>query len=245
MAKNRLVNTVFWEDNYTANLDPIEKLMFLYFLTNGSTNISGIYQITLKKIAVETGIDKEMVEKIIKRFEGDGKVFYRDGWLGIRNFIKHQNQNSPKVKKGIEIEMERVPEEMKDALSGKGIDTLSHSNLTKLNLTKLNTAARGAASGDGFNVLGAEIIKAFEEVDPRNKTYYGNTSQRNACDFLIEQYGLDEVMKRISILPKTNKIAYFPSITSPVQLRDKWVQLQDTVERKRIEVKGKANVAFV
>ena len=68
MAKNRLIDTIFWEDNYTANLDPIEKLLFLYFLTNSSTSICGIYQVTLKKIAVETGIDREMVEKILKRF---------------------------------------------------------------------------------------------------------------------------------------------------------------------------------
>lgn len=142
MAKTRVINTVFWEDNYTGNLDPTEKLLFLYFLTNTSTNISGIYQITLKKVAVETGIDKDMVEKIIKRFSNDGKIFYIDGWLGIRNFIKHQNQKSPLVEKGIERELSEIPENIKNVVFGdkntlsKGIDTLSH--LTKLNLTKLN-----------------------------------------------------------------------------------------------------------
>src|SRR4051794_28147400 len=128
MAKNRMIDTVFWEDNYTANLDPIEKLLFLYFLTNSSTTICGTYQITLKKVAAETGIDREMVEKIVNRFARDEKMFYVDGWLGIRNFIKHQNQNSPKIKRGIEIELEGVPDHVKDIVFGKGIDTLSHSN---------------------------------------------------------------------------------------------------------------------
>lgn len=128
MAKNRLVDTIFWEDNYTANLDPIEKLLFLYFLTNSSTSICGAYQITIKKIAVETGIDKDMAEKIISRFQKDQKMFYQDGWLGIKNFIKHQNQRSPQIKKGIEAELEEVPESLKTLIlqQTEGIDTLSH-----------------------------------------------------------------------------------------------------------------------
>lgn len=95
-----------------------------------------------------------------------------------------------------------------------------------------------------FNPLGVEIIKEMEIVDPKNKNYYNNTTQRGACDFLIEQYGLEEVRKRISVLPKTNKIAYFPTITTPAQLRDKWVQLQDAVDRKRSELQAKNTVAF-
>ena len=123
-----MVNTRFWDDDYTSNLDPIEKLLFLYFLTNTSTNICGVYEIPLKKIANETGIDKEMVLKIIQRFTKDLKIFYRDGWLVVRNFIKHQNQRSPKIQRGIEIELENAPEHIRNLLELKGIDTLSHTN---------------------------------------------------------------------------------------------------------------------
>ena len=95
-----------------------------------------------------------------------------------------------------------------------------------------------------FNVLGAEIIKEMETVDPKNKTYYGNTTQRKACDFLLDEYGLEEVKKRIVVLPKTNKIPYFPTITTPLQLKEKWVQLQDAVDRKRSEVNSNNKKAF-
>ena len=76
MAKQRMINTKIWSDNYFEELDPTEKLLFLYFLTNIYTNICGIYEIPLKIIAVETGIDKEMVKKILQRFESDKKIFY-------------------------------------------------------------------------------------------------------------------------------------------------------------------------
>lgn len=88
---------------------------------------------------------------------------------------------------------------------------------------------------------GAEVIKLMEEVDPKNKEYYSNTSQRRAADFLIEQYGLDTVISVIKLLPRTNSLPYFPTITTPVQLRDKWVQLQNTVERKKSEL-SKTNI---
>lgn len=128
-----------------------------------------------------------------------------------------------------------------------GDDRASESVMTRVRILSKNrsnsTAAQSAAK---FSALGADVIKAFEAIDAKNKTYYGNTTQRKAADFLIAEYGFDEVLKRISVLAKTNKIPYFPTITTPVQLRDKWVQLQDAVERKREEVhKSKKNIAFV
>jgi len=232
-----MVDTIFWEDHYTANLDPIEKLLFLYLLTNTSTSICGIYQITLKKMAVETGIDREMVEKVLARFAESEKVFYLAGWIGIRNFIKHQNQNSPKIKRGIEIELEKAPEELKALVFGKGIDTLSHSNSNPKSNPNPKTGSRAAR--DGFSPLGAEVLKAFEAVDPKNKSYYGNTTQRAACDFLLTEYGLEEVLKRVGVLPRTNKEPYFPSITTPHQLKENWVKLGDRVAQMRAQQAGK------
>ena len=237
MAKSRMVNTIFWEDNYTANLDPIEKLLFLYFLTNTSTTISGIYQITLKKVAVETGIDKEMVEKMLIRFERDKKFYYRDGWLGIKNFIKHQNQESPQVKKGIERELQNCPDFIRDLVlfeeKVEGIDTLSH--LTKLNLTKLNLTKRDSEIN---SELINSVIEMFGEINPACKKMYGNKTQRAACNDLIENYSFDEVKNCVqNVLPLTNGKSYFPVITTPVQLRDKWVALKSAVSKKRNDVK--------
>ena len=126
MAKNRLVNTRFWIDDYISHLDPIEKLLFLYLLTNPMTDICGVYEMPVKVMAVETGIDKDMVLKVLKRFERDKKVFYDSGWVAIKNFTKHQTIN-PKVEKGIEIGLSKAPKQLIDRLSSS-IDRLSHLN---------------------------------------------------------------------------------------------------------------------
>ena len=90
-----------------------------------------------------------------------------------------------------------------------------------------------------FNPLGADVIKLFENVDPKNKTYYQNKTQRGACDFLLQEYGLSEIEKRISVLKKTNTLAYFPRITCPNDLKEKWVKLNDAVVSKRSEQESK------
>lgn len=242
MAKERMVNTRFWIDDYISNLDPIEKLLFLYFLTNPSTDISGVYEVPLKTVAVDTGIDKEMVIKIIKRFEKDKKIKYQDGWVAIKNFIKHQREN-PKVARGIEISMTKCPKWCIDYVYS--IDILSHSNsnLKSNTNTKEDTfgipVVNPTDTKNKFTEQGAEVLKAFEVVDPKNKTYYGNKTQRGACDFLISEYGLDKVVAVIKILPKTNQQPYFPSITTPFELKEKWVKLESSFPRKGKEITSK------
>ena len=111
MSKQRLIDTRFWDDSYIIGKDPVEKLLFLYFLSNPLTNICGIYEISLRRIAFDTGIDREMVEKILKRFEEDGKMKYENGWIAIRNFIKYQKDN-PKVRAGISYELKTKTESL-------------------------------------------------------------------------------------------------------------------------------------
>ena len=93
MSKLRSVNTHFWQDNYIIDLDPIEKLLFLYLLSNPQTNMLGIYELHIRRISFDTGIDKDMVIKIFDRFTKANKAKYKDGYVILRNFIKHQSYN--------------------------------------------------------------------------------------------------------------------------------------------------------
>ena len=134
MAKNRYINTVFWNDNYVVDLDPSEKLIFIYLITNPHTNISGVYQLPLKTIAVDTGIEKDMCKKILDRFIKDKKIIYSDGWIAIMNFLKHQNYNSPQVQIAIENELKNVPDTVSIPYQ-QVLDTL-HINISLIKLNK-------------------------------------------------------------------------------------------------------------
>ena len=161
MAKQRVISTKFWDDSYIINLDPVEKLLFLYLLTNPLTNICGIYEITLRRIAFDTGIDSEMVLKILARFEKEKRVLYKKNWICLVNFIKNQSLN-PSVVEGIRRELRIIPKDIRiqfatacDSLrTGSGL-----LNLTKLNLTKLNALATGSKKNP------------FYKGDPMRKFY--------------------------------------------------------------------------
>ena len=138
----------------------------------------------------------------------------------------------------------RVPSTQLDTTASTRLDTKGSTQSgtykrKKETITKETSGEAARTSKVKYTPLGAEVLRAFEVVDPKNKSYYANTTKRAACDFLIEEYGFKEVKKRISFLPQSNKLPYFPSITTPFQLKEKWVQLQNRVEQYKQKRKDK------
>lgn len=155
MAKERIINTRFWNDGFISRLDPIEKLLFIYFLSNEHTNICGIYELPLKIVAIETGLDTSMLDKLIPRLSP--KISYEDGWVIIPKFPKHQHCQSEKVLTGIRRELDLIPSHILTVAIGYGypMDTLSY---TKPNLTKLNLI-NASPLGQGSVGLAGDIVK--------------------------------------------------------------------------------------
>ena len=125
-TKSRYVSTKFWDDSYIITLSPIDKLIFLYLMTNPLTNIAGIYEITLKRIVFDTRVSFNRVRKALKEFERHGKVYFleEENWIIMVNFIKNQNLNE-NMKAGITKIVENLPETVKAFISkpsGKALE---------------------------------------------------------------------------------------------------------------------------
>lgn len=112
MARLRSVSTAFWSDPFIEELTPIEKLLFLYLITNEKTNMLGVYEASNKKISFETGIELEMVSKCLERFESLGKVKRVGNWIILVNFLKHQSFNTNMKKSAIDT-YNGLPNELK------------------------------------------------------------------------------------------------------------------------------------
>lgn len=164
MAKQRYINTKIWEDSWFSSLDQIEQLVFIYFLTNPTTNIVGAYELSKNTISRHTGLEALTLNEILSRFERSEKVFYVDGWIIISNFIKHQNYKSPKIIKGIKLSIEEMPEKIKSLVKMPefvkkkigyryGIEGLSHSNSNLNSNSNINT---------NINILGSETPNRSE-----------------------------------------------------------------------------------
>lgn len=103
MSKLRSISTSFWSDPFIEDLSVSEKLLYLYLITNEKTNMLGIYEVSIRKISFETGIDKPTVEKALKHFETLGKVKYIDNYIILVKFLKHQNFNTNMKKSAIDV----------------------------------------------------------------------------------------------------------------------------------------------
>lgn len=253
--KGRMISSKFWSDTFIVDkLNPLDRYLFLYLLTNEKTNLCGVYEISLRTISNETGLEKEEVVRMLERLKG--KVEYRDGWVCLVNFLKHQNQENQSIVKGIENRMKELPKDvmkwvvsLRGKVSGRRVDDQwgtsgipTGNNLTKLNLTKLNLNSEEASQEISL------LIKSFEDINPVAKNWYGNITQRKACQDLINTYTFEKVKTIIEkTLHKTNKLQYFPTITTPLQLRDKWASLESAVikyQSEKINKDNKYKVAF-
>lgn len=112
MSKLRSISTAFWSDPFIEDLTPSEKLIFIYLITNDKTNMLGIYEVSMRKISFETGVDKATVQKALEGFERLGKVRYTNNYVVLINYLKHQHFNTNMKKSAIDVYMS-LPQELK------------------------------------------------------------------------------------------------------------------------------------
>jgi len=123
--KMRSVNTKFWDDSFIQELNPSEKLLFLYLLTNPLTNILGIYEISIRRISFDTGLNKEIISKGLERFEKVQKAFYIDEFVILPNFLKNQKLNA-NMKIGVSKIFNELPNNLKERLLENDKTTVSN-----------------------------------------------------------------------------------------------------------------------
>jgi hypothetical protein len=92
-----------------------------------------------------------------------------------------------------------------------------------------------------------KIIDSFKPVNGAFGRWYGNTTQRGAISRMIETHGLEQVLKVVAILPKTNTMPWITTITTPSQLEDKWSTLEAQLrkEKNKLSVKNKSTPNYV
>ena len=122
MDIRRSINTRIWSDDWFESLTPSEKLLWVYFLTNAQTNMLGIYEISLKRIQFETGLNKETIEKALKGFETVKKAFYNNGFIILPNWLKNQAMN-PNMVKSAESLFFNLPNHLIDCLISNGYES--------------------------------------------------------------------------------------------------------------------------
>lgn len=215
-----MINTKFWSDSFIDSLEPTEKLLFLYLLTNDKTNICGIYELPLRIMANETQIPKNKIADILGKLEP--KVTYFDGWVCVHNFAKHQ-QNNEKVRIGIERALELVPERII-----KHIDSLSKAihSVPKRSIN-INSNSNSNSNSNINRIGDSEIKEMFDFWEHITGTPVTSNLAKNkrAVSGLLKRHGSENVKQMIKGAALAQTKDYAPQISNFIKLSDKWEAL--------------------
>lgn len=139
LAIYRNVSLTFWEDNKVVDdFTPEDKYFLLYLLTNPHTNLIGCYEVSIKQMSNELGIEKSKVEELLTRMEKVHKVIFYAGEtkeILIKNWHKYNWTKSEKLKKPISDNIKNIKsEELKKYMVSigylYGIDTTDSVTVT-------------------------------------------------------------------------------------------------------------------
>jgi hypothetical protein len=110
MANYRQIHVSIWKDTWFLDLEPDEKLLFIYLFSNESSSLSGIYRVSRKVVAFETGLDKARVDEVLSKFSAAGKVQNEGDIIWIVNMRRFHETKSIKVQTRISGDIADVPD---------------------------------------------------------------------------------------------------------------------------------------
>ena len=103
MGRISSINTGFWTSPQVVdNFTPEERYVYLYCLTNPRTNLCGCYEVSIKTIAFETGMERYEVRDILDRLQHRHGVICYDAdtrELFIINWLRNHWNSSPRWQK--------------------------------------------------------------------------------------------------------------------------------------------------
>lgn len=145
------------------------------------------------------------------------------------------------------IESDKLPKKVTVTNSGTKV-TNSATKVTKNGAHKRNPTKEILQKKQESDVPSqdiVDIIDSFKVVNPSYRKFFGNTTQRAAIERLIPIHSKEKLLKVIPSLSKSNGMRFFPKITTPLQLEDKWAELESQWKRYQDERINNNKVAFV
>lgn len=114
MSKTRMVKTTLWRKSHRfRSLNPLDRYLYLFLITNEDVELSGAYEMPMDEIAHQTGIDARSLPGMLDRLASVDLARYVDGYVVIPRYIAVHNASNMKVRKGIESSIAHLPEHIR------------------------------------------------------------------------------------------------------------------------------------
>jgi hypothetical protein len=140
----RSIDTAVWDDPWFADLEPDAKLFFLYLITNDRTNASGAYEVTVRQMAFETGLDAYRIDTLLTAFDTRIEWYPEHHIIWVRNFYRH-NCHSPKMTVNAQRHVARLPAQLRQNIGALYPDLVPESDRVSIPYQQAKAKALGKA----------------------------------------------------------------------------------------------------
>jgi len=216
MAEYRFIKPHIWSDSYFYNLTNDERLAFIWLFTNERTTTSGIYPLLPPLMAAELKITVEEAERILQKFEQDGKILYRDGYVWVKNFLRHQIGSTIKDNRFKKVlkEIEQAPPSIKNEFlsyysdifeapskplqspfkaPSKGFQNKEKEKEKEKNNNNTHSSIEHEKSID-FIIVKDDLLKLLHQLGFPRKSFRSKTDQEALQEILIKCEGQNQVV---------------------------------------------------
>ena len=158
--KARQIQARFWDDEFVQGAKWQSRYVFIYLCTCLPINMSGIFQLSEKKIIFETGLSEKNFVIAKEELSKNKKVLFFRGWILVCNAFKNCKVWKSKSNwKAWEEEWSKVSKEVKDYFdTGVGIDVYINQK------QEIDNEKHGTANQQGK-------VQAQEQAQEQELTY--------------------------------------------------------------------------
>ncbi|MBS3681778.1 DnaD domain protein [Ornithinibacillus massiliensis] len=214
MARFRMVHTEFWDDpKVVEEMTPEDKYFFLYLLTNANTTQIGIYQITKKQMAFDTGYSLESINALLDRFINHHEIVVynpKTREIALRNWGKYNfNRGGKPVIDCVKSELNQVKD--------KSLISLVAERIEKQEIKKIYDSFYDASTISGQEEENQEKEEQEKDVEKKSATTsntiafyqdnFGHISPHIAEEILswVKKLGNEMVIEALSRSLNRNK----------------------------------------
>lgn len=192
-------------------------------------------------------MDMGLIENV-RKTNKNGRVA---SWYIRLNYIWRQGNipnmaGSPQSEKPVGWKIQRVENSGPNALSVNNINALSDNNkcfiMQNQNFAENsdNTFLNNSLEKINNNPINV-LLDLFKLVNKSYTRFFSNKTERTAIEFLLKENSFDEVKKWIENLEWLNQQPYAPTITTPLQLKNKIGEYQSFIQKKQNQIKLNEN----
>lgn len=194
--KTRIIQTRFWDDDFISGCNLYTCHLYIYLLTSQYINISGIFQLPLRKIVFESKLTEKQLGTAIEELSQAGKADFYKGWVYIRNAFKNNNYvRSEDNQKAYEKEIALVPQEVKEYFDSS-VNSTADSSVGVLPTVPINKKQETINKKQERESIYLEVISHYNSTfDKQTKSY---KAWKSNCDFWLETYSLEDIKQAIT-----------------------------------------------